>query len=346
MTNNFDNADVQPDDLEDEEWDEGYDPIAEQKEQRRRRIYTIFSYVLTLVVGLTVGTLVTRQRYHAMKAIVSINGQTINEDGFVHRMEVASGRQTLERLANEMLQDQYAKKLGVVVTKEEVVARYRDLSSRPEFPQYMATTHQGPEDIANDIRLELTVNKIVGRNVTVTDAEARNYYKQQTDKSNPQARFYTPPKATIQVITSRDKSRVLAAKAELDRGADFNSVAAKYSDDLTSKDHGGELPPLVRGRTVYSRIKGLEEVVFDTKTGEQRGPIQFGPLWSILRCVKQEPDSVVPYDKVQYECRVGAMMSRLPPGTAKAIRDNYIKFQQSAVIHTFRPEYKMVFGGR
>lgn len=346
MTNDFDYLDNAVEQPEYEEWDDEIDPIAERREERRRRHLTILSYVLTLVVGLTVGTLVTRQHYHAMEVIVSINGQTINEDAFVHRMEVVAGRQTLERMANEMLQDQYAKKLGVVVTRDEVKARFKDLSNRPEFPQFMANTHQGVEDITNNIRMELTVNKIVGRDVTVSDTDIRNYYKQQTDKNNAQAKFYTPPKVTIQVITSRDKSRVLAAKAELDKDADFNGVAAKYSDDLTSKDHGGELPPITRGRTIYSHIKGLESIIFNLKPGEQRGPLQFGSLWCVLRCLKQESESTMPYDKVQYECRVGAMINKLPASTENTIRENYIKFQQSANIHTFRPEYKMVFGGR
>jgi foldase protein PrsA len=346
MTNRHDDDDDLPEDQQDEVWDEEVDMYEERKAQQRRRYLTILGFLLTLIFGLTIGALVTRQRYKAQKTIVTINGQIITQDDFVHRMEIASGAQTLQRMANEMLQDQYAKQLGVAVTQAEVNARYNQMRSRPEFAQYLANTHQSPEDVMNQIRLELIVNKIVGKNVPVTDAEVDRYYKEQIDRNNPQARFYTPPRVTIAVITTRNKERVLKAKRELDQGQDFTSVAAAYSDDMTSKDHGGELQPITKGRTIYSKIPGLEKLVFGMKVGEQIGPIPFGPLWSIIRCLKQEPEVILSREQVDYECRVGAMMAKLPKSTAARIRSDYITFQQKASIHTFRPEYKMVFGGR
>jgi parvulin-like peptidyl-prolyl isomerase len=344
--NDSDDADL-PEDQQDEIWDDDeIDLIAERKAQQRRRYFTVLGFLFTLIIGLSVGALWMRQRYKAQKVIVSINGQIINQDDFVHRMEMASGSTTLQRMANELLQDQYAKKLGVTVTKSEVDARFKQLSSRPDFPQYLANTHQGVEDVLNQLRMELTVNKIVSREVTVTDSDVALYYKLQTDKNNPQARFYTPPRVTIAVITTRNKERIQKAKQELDHGTDFEAIAAAYSDDLTSKDHGGELPPITRGRTVYTKIPGLEKVIFGMKVGETIGPVPFGPLWSIIRCLKQEPEVTQSRDQVDYECRVGTMMSKLPKSTAARIRSDYIKFQQNANIHTFRPEYKMVFGGR
>jgi parvulin-like peptidyl-prolyl isomerase len=345
MTTQHDAADL-PEEEQDEIWDDEVDPIEERKAQQRRRYFIVLGYILTLIIGLSAGALWMRQRYKAHKVIVSINGQIITEDDFVHRMEIASGAATLQRMANEMLQNQYAKKLGITVDKNEVEERYKQLSSKPNFPQYLATTHQGVEDVMSQLRMELIVNKIVGRDVSVTEADVAQYYQLQTNKSNPQARFYTPPRVTVAVITTRNKERIQKARQELDKGADFDAIAAAYSDDLTSKDHGGQLPPITRGRTVYSRIPGLEKVIFGMKVGETVGPTPFGPLWTIIRCQKQEPEVTTPRSQVEYECRVGAMMAKLPKSTAARIRADYIKFQQSAAIHTFRPEYKMVFGGR
>src|SRR5579871_5721945 len=191
MMTAHDNDTDLPDPLEaeeDEVWDDEIDLIEERKAQKRRRYFTVFGFLLTLIVGIAIGVLVMRQRYKAQQVIVSINGQVISQFDFVHRMEVAAGPQTLQRMANEMLQDQYAKKLGVIVKKDDVEARYKQVSSKPGFPQYLANTHQSVEDVFNQLRMELTVNQIVGKQVSVTDADVARYYKEQTDKSNPQSR--------------------------------------------------------------------------------------------------------------------------------------------------------------
>jgi parvulin-like peptidyl-prolyl isomerase len=322
------------------------DQQVEYGRQRQRRILAALIYLLTVVVCLAIGALWARQRYRAQKVIASINGQIITQDAFMHRMEVVTGSDTLLRMANEMLQDQYAKKMGVTVTQSEVDARYKLLSSKPDFPRYLANTHQSVEDVIYQLRNEMTLNKIIARQVKVREADIALYYRAMSDPRNPKACFYTPPCVSIAVIASRNKERIFKAKQELVNGADFARVAATYSDDRPSKDHGGELPPITRGRTTYSKVPGMEKIIFSMKEGETVGPLACGPVWNLFRCLKQEPEVIQSREQVDYECRVGAMMARLPKSTAAQIHADYLKFQQSAMMHAFRPEYIKVFGGR
>jgi parvulin-like peptidyl-prolyl isomerase len=337
---------VGPDEASLQVWEDEVDVQEELRAQRRRRNMVIIAIILALGIGTGIGFAVARQRYRAQKIIVSINGQIITQDDFVHRMELATGSQTLNRMADEMLQYQYARKVGVVVPDSEVMERYHELNARPNFAQYMADTHQDSADMINQIRLEMIVDKIIDREVKVTAEDINRYYAKNIDSANPNARFYTPPRVTIAVIASSNKDRVFKAKQEIDRGQGFDAVAATYSDDLTSRDHGGQLPPITKGRTLTSKIPGMEKVLFNLKTGETVGPIAFGNTWEIIRCITQEPEVVRKQSEVAYECRVGALLDKLPKSTSARLRSDYIKFQQSANIHTFRPEYKMVFGGR
>jgi parvulin-like peptidyl-prolyl isomerase len=332
---------------EDETWEGNeIDQQQERKVQRGWRILTLLGFLLTAITCLALGALWARHRYAAQKVVASINGHIITQDAFVHRLEVASGSDVLQRMANETLQDQYAKKLGIIITQSEIDARFKQVSSKPDFPRYLATTHQSVEDVLNQLRIELIANKIITREVKVSESDVALYYRAETNKNNPQARFYTPPRVTIAVITARNKERLRKAQQELEKGANFATVATTYSEDRASKNNGGELPPITRGRTFNGKVPGLETILFSMNVGETTGPVSIGPMWSLIRCLKQEPEVIQPREQVDYECRMGAMMVRLPKSTAAKIHADYLQFQQNANMHAFRPEYIKVFGGR
>jgi peptidyl-prolyl cis-trans isomerase D len=109
---------------------------------------------------------------------------------------------------------------------------------------------------------------------TPSDKEIEDYYK-----TNLKSRFAHPDMVHAQHILvavpagASDKEKATAkAKAEeilkqaQAKGADFNKLAAKYSDDPSNRDHGGDLGSFGRGQM----IKPFEDAVFAMKPGEIR----------------------------------------------------------------------------
>ncbi len=107
---------------------------------------------------------------------------------------------------------------------------------------------------------------------TPSDKEIESYYK-----SNFASRFTHPDMAharhiLIAVPEGATPQEKAAAKAKADdilkqaqaKGADFSKLAAKYSDDTSNKDHGGDLGSFGRGQM----IKPFEDAVFKMKPGE------------------------------------------------------------------------------
>jgi parvulin-like peptidyl-prolyl isomerase len=322
------------------------DHTTQRRAAQRRRTLTALAFLATALSCLALGGFLARQRYKAQKVIASVNGRIITEDEFLHRMEIVSGSQTLHRITNEILQDQYAKKRGVTVSQAELDARYQQISSMPDFPAYLADTHQSGLDVLNQLRMEMILNKIVALQVKPSEADVATYYRVMTDPTNPDARFYTPPRVTIAVITTGSHTNILKAKQALDQGARFEDLVATYSQDKVGKKNGGVLAPITRGRTAYSKAPGMEALLFGMKVGEVAGPVASGKRWTLIHCLRQEPEVIQPREQVDYECRVGAMMARLPKDMADKIHADYMAFRQSAAIHAFRPEYTKTFSGR
>ena len=319
-------------------------PVA-PRNKRPRKWKMPLMLLTAVILGAAVGSLMTRQRYKAQQVVASVNGHVIHEADFLHNLEVAQGDAVLKKMVADELQLQYARKLGVYPTDAEVTAKYKTLSEQPNFGQYLASTHQSPEDIVHSIRVVLAQAALVNKGNTVSEADVRAYYARQSDKSNIPAKFYTPPSVTISVIVSSSEQTLRKAEKELASGSSFAGVAAKYSED-NSKNNGGVLPPILKGRSPSSRIPGVEDAVFSLQVGEQFGPKQLAGNWWIIRCLDKKPAALKPFEEVKAECREGALLQKSLSTTSRQVHDDYAKFEKQASFQAFWPQYKYILGAR
>lgn len=96
---------------------------------------------------------------------------------------------------------------------------------------------------------------------------------------------------TLRIITCYEKEEAEAALAELERGAEFEAVAAERSIDDYSQ-RGGLIENLAR----VDLPNEIAEVAFDAATGRTIGPIRTGLGWAVIRT-----DAVSPADPDRFE---------------------------------------------
>lgn len=319
--------------------DSAYTDIGGGDAEERFAVPAYVRYLLVLLAGLAIGGWVVHKHDHAPVVIASVNGQVIDKDTFFHRLQLASGPAVVRQMMAEDLKLQFAKKLGVAPTKAQIDARYNEASSRPGFEDYLTAHGLSQRDYRRGIELDLAELNVMTKGIAVTDADVREYYRENIDKHNPQAQFYMPETSQVEVVVTRSQEKAQAAAEELERYVPFDVVAREYSVD-TAGANGGVLPPLQRGRTKFNNMPGLENAIFGLKIGEQTGPVEYGGQWWIIRCMDKAPETTLPFSAVRDDCVMGAKLKKAVPMRGKEVQDEYAQFEKQSQLQAFWPQYQ------
>jgi foldase protein PrsA len=90
-------------------------------------------------------------------------------------------------------------------------------------------------------------------------------------------------------------AREVDAKAT--NGGDFAALAKQYSDDITSKDRGGEYPPFAHGM-IAPQLSAIESAAFTLQTNQVSDIVETGLGYHILKLLEKIPPSSVPLTNV------------------------------------------------
>ncbi len=122
-----------------------------------------------------------------------VNGQPIPRSAVISELEKQGGKQTLSALITRALIIQEAKKRNITVSQKDIDAQLKTIEnnvSRQGVTLDEALKQQGmtKNDLVDQIRLQLILQKIVGGNITVTDKEVEDYVSASKDVSKEQAK--------------------------------------------------------------------------------------------------------------------------------------------------------------
>ena len=125
----------------------------------------------------------------------------------------------------------------------------------------------------------------------VTDAEMQKYYD-----AHPKD-FDHPGRAALSIVqiprrptaadTAETLKKIQALRAEIAKGAKFEDVAKRESDDTVSGRDGGKLPTSVKGTFVAA----FEEAMVKLKVGEISGPVLTPFGYHLIRVDERKGDS-------------------------------------------------------
>jgi parvulin-like peptidyl-prolyl isomerase len=167
---------------------------------------------------------------------------------------------------------------------------------------------------------EAALRTKVTKGATVSDADARAYYKSHASS------YKTAATRSVRHILVAKKTLAQTLYTKLQNGASFATLARKYSTDTGSKASGGKLTD-----TKGTFVPQFEAVAFKLKTNEISKPVhsQFG--WHIIQALGPiHPPSVKPYSQV-----------------ASSIKQQLLQKEQSNALTAFtKTTYKSFCAGK
>jgi foldase protein PrsA len=207
-------------------------------------------------------------------------------------------KQEYEGLRDQVMQfliltrwvDGEASDQGVKLSGKEEQAAY-DKAVKSSFPKpadfdkFLKSSGMTPADARFQVRFNTVYTKLREKAVKnadkVTDKAVADFYNKN------KARFATPLTRDLRVVLTRSKAKADQAKAALQSGQSWASVAKKFSIDPASKAQGGVLPGLQKGQ----QEKSFDSAIFSAQKGKLTGPVktQFG--YYVFEVTKQTPAS-------------------------------------------------------
>jgi foldase protein PrsA len=133
--------------------------------------------------------------------------------------------------------------------------------------------------VANKLR-----DQVVAGYGQITDQAIEQYYNQRRSS------FVEPEMRSLRIVLTKRKADAERARAELERGASWKSVARRYSIDNETKRKGGKLPPMAE----RALENAFEQAVFRARKGRLVGPVRTGSGYYVFTVTKIERERQQP----------------------------------------------------
>lgn len=219
----------------------------------------------------------------------------------------------LDRIIEQRLQIQHAERLGVLASDKELDDAVLEVMAknnlRPEQFEALLkreglTMQQYRDKIQEQIVRRRVYDFEVMGQVQVSDADVKDYYLDHIDQ------FIPPPAVLLSQIfinlpSNGDEIARQAARKKADlvleslrQGEPFSEVARSMSED-PSKLQGGKLGRFAKGEM----LPKLEEVAFQMREGEIRGPIDTDRGLHLIKVDQRWGDKPLPLETVSDRVR-------------------------------------------
>jgi foldase protein PrsA len=225
--------------------------------------------------------------------VVSVNGTNVSKAELDSRLEASpTGKQVLSQIVQGDLIDQYAKANNITVSDADIAKKEDDIRSKyppGQFEQILKNQGLTEDDVKRILRQQIVVEQAVGKNITISDADAKAYF----DKNH--AQFDKPEQVRARHILVPDLKTANEVEAKLKAGGDFAALAKQYSTDPASKDKGGELGFFGKGQMVPA----FQAAAFSTPVGQTTAPVKSPFGYHIINVEEHKPPTKASFDAVK-----------------------------------------------
>ena len=218
-------------------------------------------------------------------------------------------RKVLEKLIEEKLIDQEAKKAGIKVASKEIEGaleevKRRNAATQEDLEKALANEGLTLEAYKKEIEKRLQRMKLINWAVKVEskagEREWRDFYQKNIDRYRSsesyrpsQILFLVPKEATPEEIREiRKKCRKVLEKVK--GGEDFGEMAILYSEDISAKDRG-DLGYFKKGELLTE----LEREALRLQVGEVSGIIRTNFGFHIIKLLDRKGGTPPPFEEVK-----------------------------------------------
>lgn len=178
------------------------------------------------------------------------------------------GKDTLETMITNEIVKQEAEKAKVEVSEEDIDTEYENYinyyGGEESFNSMLQMYGMTADDIRKDIENSLLTEKVIASTIEVKDDELKTYFDENAANYETSAEVAAKH---ILVETEEDAKSVLD---RLNKGEEWDALAAEMSTDTSNKDKGGDLGFIGEG----VMVEAFQTAAFAQEVGTISEPVQ------------------------------------------------------------------------
>ncbi|RKP45403.1 hypothetical protein D7Z26_25430 [Cohnella endophytica] len=212
--------------------------------------------------------------------VATIEGSSFSRQQLIDRLLSTYGAHTLRSMMLLEAVKEEANSLGVEVTDAELEQELRQMKQGYESEEafYREMEEQlgmNREEVLEDARYRLLLEKLSIRDVKVTPSEIDRYIDEHREDFVPRRQY------RLSQIIVQTKGQAEDLLASLTKGADFAELARTYSVDEFTADEGGDAGWIEAGDPFTD--PGIMQAATDMQVGDVTGPVKTDQGYAIVK---------------------------------------------------------------
>ena len=300
------------------------------------------------------------------KTVATVNGEKISREEYDKAVEretvgveypvgaMEAGVWALNKLINQKIIEQLAKKEGVAPTDEQIEYKWNLLKKSGNLKRLTQQGGLTEDEIRQMIAAQQSYINFLTKGIKVTDKQVSDFYLQN------RKRFKTPERVRVRMIITVGEQKSKKAEDFLKRGIAFETVARELADNPDDRRNGGAQAILSKGIKVKEVppeiLNKIVDVAFKTKIRQNsprflvQGRVSGGTVqrsWVILKVEDILPKQDQKLADVKESLREGLAQGqiRTKPAIGRRIGKKLAKFDKQAKVEVEIERYKPVIKG-
>lgn len=257
----------------------------------------------------------------ASNVVASVNGEPITKDRLYDTMVKQYGPDVLDSLISDKIVELEAKAKNITIADADVdkeLQQYvEQYGGQAAFEQALASSGYTMDAIKKNVRMNLTMVKLLEPEITITDDELQKFFND--NKSS----FDQPEQVKASHILVDTEEKAKEVKEKLAAGEDFAKLAGEYSTDTGTKDNGGDLGFFGKG----DMVPEFEQVAFTLAVGQVSEPVKSDYGYHIIKVIEKQAAKEASFEESKAEVKDAVLQQKLPEAYNTWIQDKYTKYK-------------------